>query len=119
MYLAKPKVKTEIDLDVLDFARQRDQCTFHPKVEKKSASNTSIGKSNMKSILLKATPSKKPVNKMVFQMEVKIGNVLDKIVIRKNDIVSDVLRQFKAKHKLSEHKEQMLLDFILDAMSSK
>lgn len=108
-------MKTEVDLDVLDYARQKEHCTFQPNQDRKSTSNSSMGKSKMKSISLKS----KPEEKMVFQMEVKVGKVVDKIVIRKKDNVGEVLRQFKSKHKLSDHKEKMLLDFILSQMNPK
>ena len=43
-------------------------------------------------------------NKVIFQMEIKVGKLVDKIIVRKNDIVTTVIQEFVDKHKLSEKK---------------
>ena len=44
---------------------------------------------------------KEESTKVVFQMEIKVGKIVDKIIVKKNDIVLDVIADFVEKHSLS------------------
>ena len=43
MYLAKPKIKADNDINLLEYARQKDECTFQPnKPIKRTDSNSQL-----------------------------------------------------------------------------
>ena len=49
-------------------------------------------------------------------MEIKIGKVIDKIIVRKNDDLSKVIADFKAKLKLSDSKGEKLTQIVKNAI---
>ena len=49
-------------------------------------------------------------------MEIKVGQIVDKLVVRKNDIVTQVIGQFVDKHGLSNNKREKLTDMVLNTI---
>lgn len=101
IYLANPKKKVENDRLEQEYEKQKEECTFQPNKELRSAEKSkSKPNTNNKKMNVDVFDNDHD-NRVIFQMEIKVGNVIDKIIVRKNDTVDDVIGIFIDKHNLS------------------
>jgi hypothetical protein len=49
-------------------------------------------------------------------MEIKVGPVVDKIIVRKSDVVDIVINEFVLKHKLSANKQEKLTEMVMNTI---
>jgi hypothetical protein len=127
-YLNRPKVREDPDMNELDYERQKQECTFQPnsitahrpltsRVTETRHMSTSdfpsqhsrpTGQELSKSGHRKTASMAKYDNRVVFQMEIKVGQLVDQIVVRKKDTIEEVVFAFAQKHKLSDGKQQRI-----------
>ena len=49
-------------------------------------------------------------------MEIKVGQLVDKIVVKKNDVVLEVISDFVEKHSLSQNKKDKLTQMVMNTI---